>query len=105
MYSKIIIKPVLTEKIATLQERENKYAFIVSGNSNKTEIKKAIQDKFDVKVIKVATLNKSGKVKQMTVKSGGRTIRTSGKRSDYKKAIVTLHSDSTIDFVRGEANN
>ena len=105
MYSKIIIKPVLTEKIATLQERENKYAFIVNGNSNKTEIKKAIQDKFDVKVIKVATLNKSGKVKQMTVKSGGRTIRTSGKRSDYKKAIVTLHSDSTIDFVRGEANN
>jgi len=105
MYSKIIIKPVLTEKIATLQERENKYAFIVSGNSNKTEIKKAIQDKFDVKVIKVATLNKSGKVKQMTVKSGGRTIRTSGKRSDYKKAIITLHSDSTIDFVRGEANN
>ena len=105
MYSKIIIKPVLTEKIATLQERENKYAFIVSGNSNKTEIKKAIQDKFDVKVIKVATLNKSGKVKQVTVKSGGRTIRTSGKRSDYKKAIVTLHSDSTIDFVRGEANN
>jgi large subunit ribosomal protein L23 len=105
MYSKIIIKPVLTEKLATLQERENKFAFIVSGNSNKTEIKKAIQEKFDVKVLKVATLNISGKVKQMTVKSGGKTIRTSGKRSDYKKAIVTLHQDSTIDFVRGEADN
>ena len=105
MYSKIIIKPVLTEKLATLQERENKFAFIVSGNSNKTEIKKAIQEKFDVKVLKVATLNISGKVKQMTVKSGGKTIRTSGKRSDYKKAIVTLHQDSTIDFVRGEAEN
>jgi large subunit ribosomal protein L23 len=105
MYSKIIIKPVLTEKLATLQERENKFAFIVSGNSNKTEIKKAIQEKFDVKILKVATLNTSGKVKQMTVKSGGKTIRTSGKRSDYKKAIVTLHQDSTIDFVRGEADN
>ena len=105
MYSKIIIKPVLTEKLATLQERENKFAFIVSGNSNKTEIKKAIQEKFDVKILKVATLNTSGKVKQMTVKSGGKTIRTSGKRSDYKKAIVTLHRDSTIDFVRGEADN
>ena len=105
MYSKIIIKPVLTEKLATLQERENKFAFIVSGNSNKTEIKKAIQEKFDVKILKVATLNISGKVKQMTVKSGGKTIRTSGKRSDYKKAIVTLHQDSTIDFVRGEAEN
>ena len=105
MYSKIIIKPVLTEKLATLQERENKFAFIVSGNSNKTEIKKAIQEKFDVKILKVATLNTSGKVKQMTVKSGGKTIRTSGKRSDYKKAIVTLHQDSTIDFVPGEADN
>jgi large subunit ribosomal protein L23 len=105
MYSKIIIKPVLTEKLATLQERENKFAFIVNGNSNKTEIKKAIQEKFDVKILKVATLNTSGKVKQMTVKSGGKTIRTSGKRSDYKKAIVTLHQDSTIDFVRGEADN
>ena len=105
MYSKIIIKPVLTEKLATLQERENKFAFIVSGNSNKTEIKKAIQEKFDVKILKVATLNISGKVKQMTVKSGGKTIRTSGKRSDYKKAIVTLHQDSTIDFVRGEADS
>lgn len=105
MYSKIIIKPVLTEKLATLQERENKFAFIVSGNSNKTEIKKAIQEKFDVKILKVATLNTSGKVKQMTVKSGGKTIRTSGKRSDYKKAIVTLHQDSTIDFVRGEADS
>ena len=105
MYSKIIIKPVLTEKLATLQERENKFAFIVSGKSNKTEIKKAIQEKFDVKILKVATLNTSGKVKQMTMKSGGKTIRTSGKRSDYKKAIVTLHRDSTIDFVRGEADN
>ena len=105
MYSKIIIKPVLTEKMATLQERENKFAFIVDGNSNKTEIKKAIQEKFDVNILKVARLNKSGKVKQMTVKSGGKTIRTSGKRSDYKKAIVTLHPDSTIDFVRGEVGN
>ena len=66
---------------------------------------KPFQEKFDVKVLKVATLNTSGKVKQMTVKSGGKTIRTSGKRSDYKKAIVTLHRDSTIDFVRGEADN
>ncbi len=102
MYSKIIIKPVLTEKMAILQERENKFSFLVRAESNKTEIKKAIQNKFDVKVIKVATLNQSGKHKQMTVKSGGKTIRTSGKRSDFKKAIVTLHPDSTIDFVRGE---
>ena len=102
MYSKIIIKPILTEKMAILEERENKHAFLVSIGANKTEIKKAIELKFDVKVVKVATINQSGKQKQMTVRSGGRTIRTSGKRSDYKKAIITLDSGSTIDLMRGD---
>ena len=105
MYSKIIKRPVLTEKLAILQERENKFAFIVDEKANKTEIKKAIQEKFSVKVLKVAIINQIGKSKKMTVKSGGRTIRTSGKRSDFKKAIVTLHSDSTIDFTGGEGAN
>ncbi|SVB81187.1 uncharacterized protein METZ01_LOCUS234041 [marine metagenome] len=103
MYQKIIIQPILTEKMAMLEERENKYAFIVSKGANKPEIKKAIEKKFDVKVVKVATINRIGKVKQMTVRSGGRTIRTSGKRSGCKRAIVTLESGSTIDLVRGEA--
>ena len=102
MYSKIIIKPILTEKMAILEERENKHAFLVSPSANKTEIKKAIELKFDVKVVKVATITQSGKQKQMTVRSGGRTIRTSGKRSDYKKAIITLDSGSTIDLMRGD---
>ena len=102
MFSKIIIKPILTEKMAILEERENKHAFLVSPRANKTEIKKAIELKFDVKVVKVATINQSGKQKQMTVRSGGRTIRTSGKRSNYKKAIVTLDSGSTIDLMRGD---
>ena len=103
MYSKIIIKPILTEKMAILEERENKHAFLVSPDANKTEIKKAIELKFDVKVVKVATINQSGKQKQMTVRSGGRTIRTSGKRSDFKKAIITLDSGSTIDLMRGDS--
>ena len=105
MYSNIIIKPILTEKMAVLEERENKHAFLVCKNANKAEIKKAIEKKFDVKVLKVATINLSGKHKQMTVRSGGRTIRTSGKRSDFKKAIITLDSNSTIDLMRGEAAN
>ena len=50
MFSKIIKRPVLTEKLAVLQERENKFAFIVDVKSNKTQIKKAIQEKFNVKV-------------------------------------------------------
>tara|TARA_X000001036_G_scaffold406467_1_gene415196 strand:- start:292 stop:609 length:318 start_codon:yes stop_codon:yes gene_type:complete len=105
MYSEIIIKPLLTEKMAVMEERQNKYAFLVNINSNKTEIKKAIEAKFDVKVAKVATIRQIGKNKQMTVRSGGRTIRTTGKRSDYKKAIITLEPNSTIDIMRGEVSN
>lgn len=105
MYSKIIIKPILTEKMAILEEREGKYAFMVDSNANKLEIKKAVELKFDVKVIKVATMNRQGKEKQMTVRSGGRTIRTVGRRSGFKKAIITLESGSTIDFMRGEASS
>ena len=102
MYLKTLIKPILTEKMAILQERENKYAFIVPKDSNKNTIKNAVEQKFDVKVVKVSTMNQSGKHKQMTVKSGGRTIRTSGKRSSFKKAIVTLYENDRIDLVSGE---
>jgi len=105
MYSKIIVKPILTEKMAILEERENKFAFLVSPDANKSEIKKAVEAKFDVKVVKVATMNRQGKHKQMTVRSGGRTIRTTGKRSDYKKAVITLESGSTIDLLRGETES
>ena len=47
-------------------------------------------------------MNYNGKKKQMTIRSGGKTIRTSGKRSKWKKAIVTLKTGSVIDFVQGE---
>ena len=60
--------------------------------------------KFGVKVVKVSTMNQSGKQKQMTVKSGGRTIRTSGMRSSFKKAIVTLQNDDKIDLVGGDSS-
>ena len=102
MYFKTLIKPILTEKMAILQERENKYAFLVPKNCNKNTIKKAVELKFDVKVIKVSTLNQIGKQKQMTIKSGGKTIRTSGRRSSFKKAIVTLNEEDRIDLVGGE---
>ena len=103
MYYNTLIKPILTEKMAILQERENKYAFFVPKNCNKNTIKHAVQSKFDVKVIKVSTMNQLGKKKQMTVKSGGKTIRTSGTRSSFKKAIVTLQEGDTINLVGGEA--
>tara|TARA_Y100001970_G_C14045064_1_gene755868 strand:- start:17 stop:334 length:318 start_codon:yes stop_codon:yes gene_type:complete len=102
MSKTIIKKPILTEKMAILQERLNKYAFLVSSDSNKKQIKKSIESQFSVEVIKISTMNYSGKKKQMTVKSGGKTIRTSGRRSSFKKAIVTLKTGNSIDLVQGE---
>lgn len=98
----IIIKPILTEKINALQETERKYGFKVHPDANKIEIKKAVEKRFGVKVEKVATMNLVGKVKNMTVRSGGRVIRTSGKCSSWKKAIVTLQKGEKIDFYQGE---
>lgn len=105
MYQKLIIKPVLTEKMAIMQERENKYAFIVEKSANKVQIKDAIEKKFDVVVSKVATMNIDGKLKQMTTRSNGRTIKTQGWRSGYKKTIITLQDGYSIDFVNGEVES
>ena len=95
---KVIIKPLLTEKMSHLEESERKYAFQVNPDSNKIEVKKAVEKKFDVKVIKVTTMNFHGKSKQMTMRSGGRPIRTNGRRSNWKKAIITLQEGYTIDL-------
>ena len=100
--NKIIIGPLLTEKGATLTESLNKYLFRVEKASNKIEIKKAIESKFNVKVKKVSIINVKGKMKSMSVKSSGRTIRTQGKKSSWKKAIITLEKDSSIDLTSME---
>ena len=105
MYQMLIIQPLLTEKMAIMQERENKYAFIVKKGANKNQIKEAIEKKFDVLVSKVATMNINGKLKQMTTRSNGRTIRTQGRRSSYKKTIITLQDGYSIDFVSGEVES
>lgn len=99
----IIVKPIFTEKMSRLEDLERKYAFQVNGSANKIEIKSAIEKRFDVEVEKVATMNRIGKTKQMTVKSGGKTIRTNGRRSNWKKAVITLKEGFKIDLVGGEA--
>ena len=104
MYQKLLIQPVLTEKMAIMQERENKYAFIVDKSANKNQIKEAVEKKFDVFVLKVATMNIDGKLKQMTTRSNGKTIRTQGRRSSYKKAIITLKDGNTIDLLSGDGD-
>ena len=101
-HNDIIIRPLFTEKMTQLEDIQRKYACQVNQKSNKIDIKNAIEDRFDVEVQKVATMNRLGKTKDMTMKSGGRTIKTSGKRSDWKKAIVTLKEGFDIDLMKGE---
>lgn len=103
MYQKIIIKPILTEKMAIMQERQNKYAFVVSSYANKIQIKYAVENKFNVSVLKVATININGKMKNMTTRSSGKTIRTQGRRASFKKAIVTLADGDIIDYLNSGA--
>ena len=88
----LIRKPIITEKSTILGEY-GKYVFEVSPSSNKPSIKKAIEEIFGVKVKAVNVLNQKGKVKRF------RGI--IGRRSDVKKAIVTLEKDHTIDLAGG----
>ena len=74
-------------------------------STNKLDIKKAVEAMFDVSVKKVSTSNRSGKKKNMTVRSGGRTIRTNGRRSNWKKAIVTLKEGDVIDLLDSEVTS
>jgi large subunit ribosomal protein L23 len=90
----ILVRPILTEKMLKIQEVGGKYAFVVSPTANKIEIKKAVEKRFDVSVDNVRTVNVKGKSKQMNTRRGI----TKGKRSDWKKAIVTLRSGDSIDF-------
>ena len=86
----VIIKPVLSEKSYDLIA-EKKYTFLVDPKSSKTEIKQAIEAVFDVKVDKITTANKEGKLK--------RQGRYEGRRPATKKAFVTLKKDSKgIEF-------
>jgi len=102
--SSIIIRPILSEKGAMLSETQRKYVFQVEKASNKLEIKKAVENKFNVKVDKVATMNFKGKLKNTTVKSNGRVLRTSGFRASWKKAIITLTEGFTIDLLNADVS-
>lgn len=89
----IIRKPVITEKsMSTMAQK--KYTFIVSIKANKSQIKRAVEEVFGVKVEDVKTLRTIGKTKRVGVHVG--------KRADYKKAIVKLSEDSkAIEFFEG----
>ena len=89
----IIIKPVLTEK-SYAEMANRKYTFQVAIGANKTEIKQAVEEIFEVKVAKITTTRKEGKLK--------RQGRTEGRTPAVKKATVTLTKDSkAIEFFEG----
>jgi large subunit ribosomal protein L23 len=81
----VIISPIITENTMDMAA-DKKYAFKVAKDSNKTEIRKALEEIFGVDVAKVNIVNVSGKKKRL-----GRTF---GTTSSYKKAVVTLTPDS-----------
>ncbi|MGE5396468.1 MAG: 50S ribosomal protein L23 [Chitinophagales bacterium] len=88
----IIIKPVITEKTMNLLA-DNKYTFLVDKKANKVEIRKAIEEIFNVKVEKVSTMNIRGKKRRMG--------RFEGRKPDRKKAIVALKSGHKIPLFEG----
>lgn len=88
----VLRKPLLTEKIAVMQDKNNQYAFVVDPVANKIEIKHAVEKKYEVNVLSVQTLTIRGKVKRLG--------RFSGKRADWKKAIVTLKEGQKIELAQ-----
>ncbi|HIC46113.1 50S ribosomal protein L23 [Methylophaga sp.] len=89
--TKVILGPVVAEKASRVAENNNQVVLKVLPNANKVEIKQAVETLFDVKVAAVTTTNVKGKVK--------RTGRVMGKRSDWKKAYVTLADGADLNFL------
>lgn len=88
----IIIRPLVTEKSTDLMPF-NKYTFEVHKNANKVQIRQAVEEIFKVKVVDVNTVRTIGKLKRM-----GRFV---GRRSEWKKAIVTLREGDRIEIFEG----
>ena len=92
-YHQIIKAPLVTEKGTMLRESQGQYLFEVDSRANKHQIRGAIEKLFNVHVMDVKTLNVRGKLKRV-----GQNI---GRRSNWKKAYVTLKEGETIEFFEG----
>jgi len=88
-----ISKPYITEKVLLLNEEENKVVFKIDKTVNKIELKRAIESIFNVTVEAINTMTVRGKKKRLG--------RWEGRRSDWKKAIVTLKEGDTIEYFEG----
>src|SRR6185369_6348236 len=92
--SEILIKPILTEKANSQQDKLRRYAFKVARKANKLEIKKAIEGFYGVNVTNVNTSVSPGKNKSRFTKAGV----ISGRKPSYKKAYVTVAEGENIDM-------
>jgi len=91
--SSILKRPLVTEKGTLLREKNNKVVFSVAKDANKIEIKRAVEELFNVHVEEVKTMVMKGKTKRWRYRAY--------QRSDWKKAIVTLKAGETIEFYEG----
>lgn len=89
----ILRKPIITEKATWLRDNANKYVFEVEKKCNKVEIVQAVEKRFGVTVVGIRTYSTHGKVK--------RQGRFSGRRPDWKRAIVQLKTGDTIELFEG----
>ena len=88
-FTEVLISPILSEKSVSIKDSQNRYSFRVNPSANKTEIKKAVEALFKVKVEAVRTANMPGKLHKVG--------RHEGYRSDWKKAMVTVKAGQKID--------
>ena len=86
----IILKPIISEKMEYLQEARGKYAFIVHAGATKIEIRQAIEAIYGITVVDVNVMNRQGKKRR--VRYG------EGRRSSWKRAVVTLKEGDAIEF-------
>ena len=86
----IVLRPLVTEKGMHRSTRFNQYAFEVNPLAEKEDIKRAVEELFDVKVTKVRTQNRKGKPRRYRFRYGS--------TKSWKKAIVTLHSEDRVEF-------
>jgi large subunit ribosomal protein L23 len=87
----VILEPVVSEKSYALLD-DNVYTFLVAPSANKIEIRQAVEEIFNVKVLNVTTMNRQGKRKR------NRRTNTIGQRSATKRAIVKVAADDRIDI-------
>ncbi len=89
----VILRPIVTEKSSLMKDGGNQYVFEVARTANKIEIAKAVEQLFKVKVVSVHVMNMEGKKRRL----GKHT----GKRPDWRKAVVKVNPKDKISFFEG----